>query len=341
MLLKVFFNANENRIRSAWRIIMYAAILIFSSAILGLVSGLFVLLLRGIFPGIITGSTLNQVTSTLLVALALVVGTFVTARWVDRRGRKSLGFRFDHHWWQDFSFGVLLGMVLMALIFFTELIFGMVKVEGFFSAQPDFPIFWLSMLAYAIHFIGVGIYEEIVFRGYLMINLAEGFAFLKKRRIALIASYLLISCVFGIMHAFNDNASAASILNIMVAGLMLGLGMLLTGRIGLSIGLHITWNFFQGNVFGFPVSGSRTGISFIGISQSGNELLTGGSFGPEGGLIGFVAIMIGIICILAWVKWRYGEIQLRLLDNLIYVEDEPKNIPDDDGSLIFPNLPNR
>ena len=67
-----------------------------------------------------------------------------------------------------------------------------------------------------------------------------------------------------------------STLYLMLTGLFFGLGYVLTGRLGLSIGLHFTWNFFQGNVYGFPVSGNIVGsASVLTIEQRGPALWTG------------------------------------------------------------------
>lgn len=88
----------------------------------------------------------------------------------------------------------------------------------------------------------------------------------------------------GVAHAANPNATLTSTANVAVAGIMLGTGYVLTGRLGLSIGLHTTWNLFQANVFGFPVSGLEpVGATLLAVEQGGPEAWTGSDFGPEGG----------------------------------------------------------
>ena len=95
--------------------------------------------------------------------------------------------------------------------------------------------------------------------------------------------------------------------------LLLATAYVLTGRLALPIGVHVTWNLFQGNVFGFPVSGttfSAETATFFSIQQSGPEFWTGGSFGPEGGLLGLLVIIAGIFLVVGWVRLRYGSIKL-------------------------------
>ncbi len=98
---------------------------------------------------------------------------------------------------------------------------------------------------------------------------------------------------------------------------------MLTGELAIPIGIHITWNFFQGNVFGFPVSGTNAGATLVAIKQSGPDIFTGGAFGPEAGLIGIAAVFLGSVLIWWYVKLRYGK--ALLWENLAVPEFLPKH----------------
>jgi len=156
----------------------------------------------------------------------------------------------------------------------------------------------------------VGYYEELVSRGFLLREIAEGMA---GRRVtpafALVAGTLISSALFARGHANNPNASVVSTVNIFFAGILLAVPFVLTGRLAASIGLHITWNFFQSAVYGFPTSGFQTPASVLSITQGGPEAWTGAAFGPEAGILGLLAMALGVAALVGWEKWRAGRVQ--------------------------------
>ena len=310
-LKHIFWNPQEQRLRFLWRLLIFsllfaAVVTVVQPAILFLFPGLEDMKALATDVGFIKNAAIGEWGMALSLMLVLVV----IGRWVDKRPWADYGFHFSRRWWLDLLFGLALGAVLMTGIFLTEWQLGWVEITSTFKSLDHLP-FAVSILWPVALFIAVGIFEETLTRGYLLTNLAEMLnARFWSRRTALVLAWLISSALFGVAHAGNPNATVVSTLNIVVAGLLLGLGFVLTGDLAISIGLHITWNFFQGNVFGFPVSGTRTNkTSFITVAQHGPDAWTGGAFGPEAGIIGLIAIGAGALLLLAWVKWRYGAVR--------------------------------
>jgi membrane protease YdiL (CAAX protease family) len=225
----------------------------------------------------------------------------------------DFGFRLNRNWWIDFGFGLLLGAILMVIIFSVELAAGWVTITATLAA-PQGSAFVPAILGVLLMFVLVGFNEELASRGYQLRNMAEGLNWRSiGPRWAIVIATLLSSAIFGLMHLGNFNMTAISTFNLFLAGISLAVGYLLTGDLAIPIGLHITWNFFQGNVFGFPVSGmpfNRT--TFIAIEQGGPELWTGGAFGPEAGLVGIGAMVLGVLLTVLWVYLRRGTVSLHL-----------------------------
>ncbi len=313
IIKSIFWNQEERRLRVLWRFFVF--LMVFVPLLAGTQALIYVLapsLVQALNEGegmsFLWGWTLSE----WLMVGAILVALWIVGRWIDRRPFSDYGFHFGRRWWMDLLFGMVLGAVLMTGIFLSEYVLGWVTVSGSLQS-PAGVSFWQGLLTVILLFLAVGIFEELFSRGYLLHNLAEGLNFkFWNAKIALVAAWVLASLLFGVAHASNPNATTISTINLVLAGLFLGLGYVLTGELAIPVGLHITWNFFQGNVYGFPVSGmSVNQVSFVTIEQGGPGLWTGGAFGPEAGLIGNIAILVGAILVLAWVKWRYGAIRLQ------------------------------
>ncbi|MFB6101736.1 MAG: lysostaphin resistance A-like protein [Haloplanus sp.] len=252
-------------------------------------------------------ATVGAVAGVVLAGGTVTLAILIAGRYVDRRRLRDFGFRLDRDWWLDCGFGLALGAGLMTLLFLVELALGWVRVTGWFSPGSSFPVRFLGLVA---AFLVVGIYEELLARGYLLTNAAEGLVGWVGERGAVAGGVALSSLVFGLAHANNPNATLPSTVAIVLAGGMLATGYVLTGELAIPIGLHTTWNLFQGGVYGFPVSGLGVGASVVVAEQSGPRLLTGGAFGPEAGLLGVGAMGLGTVAIAVWVRWRTGRLAL-------------------------------
>jgi hypothetical protein len=311
LVSRVFWNAAERRVRALWRLLAQFVLFVIGTLAFGAVFGtVAVLTATGQVDLSATPFALAGAAASLL---AVLLSMWLAGRFLDRRPFADFGLRLGRGWWLDMAFGLALGALLMAAIFVAERAAGWVTVVGAFQPGASGQPFGTAILAPLFIFLCVGIYEELLSRGYLLRNLAEGLdGPLLGPRAALALAWALSSALFGLGHAANPNATLASTLSLMLAGIFLGLGYVLTGELAIPIGLHIAWNFFQGNVFGFPVSGTNMSqATFIAIEQGGPDLWTGGAFGPEAGLIGILALALGSLLIVLWVRLRYGRAALR------------------------------
>lgn len=319
----IFWNENERRVRAGWRIlgqlILFVLLLIPLQGIVG--SYAISTMTTSAEPPtpaqvqqMVTDSPVLLMLATVATALAFLGSVWAAGRYLGRRRFAGFGFHIDRNWWADFAFGLALGAVLMVLIFVVEFALGWVTITDTFVTRGGGP-FAVAILLPLGTFLAVGFYEELSSRGFLLQNLAEGLNFeLIGPRGAIVIATLLSSALFGIQHAANPNATFISTFNIFLAGVtILALGYVLTGELAIPIGVHITWNFVQGNVFGFPVSGiDYTQTAVLAIEQGGPTLWTGGAFGPEAGVIGIVAMLLGSLLIAWYVKVRYGRVGLQL-----------------------------
>ena len=299
-LVRPFWNREERRLRAPWRLGVAGVAYVLATAALAVT---------------LSAPAVDAVQIAATGALTLLV-VAVAGVLVDRRRLSDFGFRVDREWWVDLAFGLLLGAVAMSLVFAVEYALGWVVVTGTFvgGALGFLPGFALVVVTFLV----VGLYEEVLTRGYVLTNLAEGLRLewpvAVSRPVAVGVATLASSALFGALHAANPNATPVSVVSISFAGVLLAAGYVLTGELAIPVGLHVTWNLFQGAVYGFPVSGLDVGVAVVAVSQSGPRAFTGGPFGPEGGLVGVAAMAVSLAATVGYVRWRRGALEIAPLD---------------------------
>jgi membrane protease YdiL (CAAX protease family) len=149
----------------------------------------------------------------------------------------------------------------------------------------------------------VGWNEELLSRGYHLQTIASG--------LNLFWGIVLSSALFGLLHLGNPHATWVSAVGIFGGGLFLAYGLIRTKQLWLSIGLHIGLNFFEGVVFGFPVSGQNN-YALIRINVHGPDIWTGGAFGPEAGLIVLPVLIFGSLLIYLYTIRRATRLRAEL-----------------------------
>jgi uncharacterized protein len=297
------WNRREARLRAGWRAVLF---IVATGVVSTVLSGPGRRFLGGLLP-VVYANVVEVGVLVLIVAVLL----WLAARWLDHRPIVDYGFHLSRAWWADLGFGLALGTALVAGVYALALAMGWLTVTDTLVSPPGQP-FLAAILADVILVAGIACWEQTVFRGYLIKNVAEGLTgnFLGARWAAVFA-VLLPAIVFGLVHANNPGATTLSTFNTVVFGVLFGAAYVLTGELALALGLHFAWDFVQG--FGFGRSGDAASLGAFLVTGEGDpaaRLWTGWPYTVEGGLLGTVAFVLGFVLIAAWVRFRRGSVRL-------------------------------
>ncbi|BCZ45256.1 membrane protein [Clostridium gelidum] len=226
----------------------------------------------------------------LMQCMAMIFFIVLFWRVLDGRKLKDIGLTNIKSSSKDLCIGLLIGAISFTIVAIVLLTTKSVELANDFNK----PKFSLVLIIQLIIFIFVGFNEEL-FRGYCMTVLKQT----KKSWIPIIVS----SVIFALMHSMNAGISLLAYINLFLFGISMGYLFMKTKNIWMCIGYHITWNYFQGDVFGFLVSGNVTD-SIYAIRTISPNLINGGSFGPEGGLVVTILLVITIFIIYRFLPSR-------------------------------------
>ena len=125
-------------------------------------------------------------------------------------------------------------------------------------------------------------------------------------RYGLVPAIAVSAILFCLFHGLNPGFSVLAAVNLILVSVLYALIAYFTDNIWIVCAAHTFWNFTQGNIFGLEVSGNSGNVTLIHteVSDNINPLISGGSFGPEGGLAVTIASIIGIAIVLViFRKW--------------------------------------
>lgn len=224
----------------------------------------------------------------LLISVFDLIGTFLVLwifmKFVDKERFIKLGFEFKGKL-KTFVIGVFIGLIIMS---FGYLILIYLKEIFFIRINFQFRELLVTIALYTI----VAVVEETLFRGYILKNFMNSF----NKYIALIISSIL----FSLMHCINPSINLFSLLDLFLAGIVLGLPYIYTKNLWFSIAMHLSWNLFQ-TLYGFNVSGLDT-YSIIEFEIIDGNLINGGGFGLEGSYLSIIAEILTLVGIEIYYK---------------------------------------
>jgi len=218
-------------------------------------------------------------------------------KFIEKNPLSTLGF-VRRNWLKYLGWGILLSLLQMGVIALVYQVSGIGSFElNELSLEPIlfilglFP-FWLLQ----------GGTEEVATRGWLLTRIAA--------RANLPLAIAISSSLFGFLHLGNSGVTFLSVVNIVLDGVLAGLLLIYTDSIWLVVAQHGTWNYVQGNLLGFQVSGTGADASIFSFTMgTGPDWLTGGAFGAEGSIITTLVLLLSIV-----IVYRLGERRERVVD---------------------------
>jgi uncharacterized protein len=210
-------------------------------------------------------------------------------------GMKVLGLTLTDLRWlplaragRGFGVGLLLGTAPAMLALGLSLVAG---GASFLADEGSLPRYLSQVGLTVLLLVPAALLEEIAFRGVSQVVLARG--------IGKFPAIIALSLLFALAHLLNPHGTALGMVNIALAGVLLGVAFYTPGGIWAAWGAHLGWNATLA-ALDAPVSGMPFQIPLIDYAPGGPPWLTGGSFGPEGGMLATVAIAMAI-----GVAWRW------------------------------------
>ena len=249
------------------------------------VSGVLTLFV-GIFIGFDKFKIFGQTTmlQDILNEVSMLIGALCVSalllRFCENKRMNSLGMSISGRM-GDIFMGLIVAAFIMGGGFYFLLKLGDIRIAKFHFNENIF--LWNILL-----FILVAFTEEICCRGYILGRM------LRSNMNKFLALFIS-AVIFMLFHLGNEHTSMLPLLNLLLAGVLLGSTYIYTKNLWYPISLHFFWNFLQGPVLGFSVSGTNTKFSLIHIKRSSNILFNGGNFGFEGSLLCTLLIILFIV----------------------------------------------
>jgi membrane protease YdiL (CAAX protease family) len=210
---------------------------------------------------------------------SVIVATWIMLRRVDNLPWRELGLDRPAASPLILAKGTALGGLTIGLASLSLLATHMLRID------TTAPGSWWGEAGYStVFFLPAAFFEELFIRGYVfaVLRRAAGWKF----------ALIVTSIVFGLLHAANPNPDSESILAVIVAGFFLGAILLVTRSLYAAGAAHFAWNWVMSGALHIAVSGLPSGDPDYRVVDSGPDWLTGGPWGPEGGLAAVVAMFV-------------------------------------------------
>lgn len=281
-----------------WVILFPFLLMFVVQIILGITLGIYLVLTGNLSQDRILSFSSSPF-SLLIVTLLNMIICFLWVRFFEGRKISTMGFQRNNSLSQ-YLLGFILGCILISIISVLILLLSKVNISyGNLSATTI-----LQFIFVFIAWLVQGASEEVIIRGFALQAISK--------RYNVITGVIISSILFSSLHIFNSGINLLSIINLFLFGIFAAIFTLYFESLWGICALHSAWNFAQGNIFGYLVSGNNApGPKFLEISYSVHDIINGGNFGPEGGIITSIILTISIITFIKLLNIKSKNISLK------------------------------
>lgn len=229
-------------------------------------------------------SLIKNIISWTFQAFSVTFAAYIFLKYIDRVSPKELGLNIKGRG-KDCLWGFIMAVILYAIGFSVSLMLGAVSIT---NIHLDLHLLILNLIMFFV----AAWFEEVMCRGYI-----QGRLMTKMNKFLALG---ITSMLFSVLHFANPNMGVLPIINLFLAGILLGASFLYTKNLWFPIVLHLFWNWIQGPILGYEVSGSKTSYSLFVLSLPEDNIINGGAFGFEGSIICTILLIIASGLIILW-----------------------------------------
>ena len=250
-----------------------------------LIYGASILFIDMLYENLTISYTEFDILSLFLVGLEIIlIFLFVTK--IEKRSLRSIGISKE-----DVLPSILKGLAIGFVMFLAVVVIGVLLGQYSYNGL-DMSMLFLA-IPYLLGFFVQSLTEEIETRGWVN-------TYFSKRH-GVFIGFLISDLIFVFTHSFNAGLDIVSMINIFAIGVLFTMLFWKYDNIWVCGSAHAMWNFTQGYLLGFNVSGIKS-ASLFSFQQNSQSIIGGGIFGPESGLITTFIIIIAIV-----IVWHYPK----------------------------------
>lgn len=231
-----------------------------------------------------------------LLAIALV---FIFWKYVDKQNVQRLGFARTSKTGIQVFWGIIAAIAAMTLIIIFGITFKIIRYEGLGTIAFAPSQIIASLIIGIITFLMVGFGEEAVYRSYIQNHLLD----IAGSRYGLTIAALIFTGV----HLFTYG-KVLDLLDVFLAGLILGYAFILTKSIYLPAAFHFMWDYLQLSIFRLQDYEYFTGPVLVIFNNVGDLIVGGYNLGNKLE-IGFIAVEIMILSLMFVYREKIAKLE--------------------------------